>query len=177
VTTRALNIPNALSLSRVPLAAAFVLTESATWRAIIIVTAAASDYMDGWWARERRVQPTRLGAILDPVTDRLFVLTALIVFAVERIATWQQLLLLLLRDIIVTAGALLFVALRGRIEIKARYPGKVVTTLQLTAMLALLLMPGVAMVVVVATAAASLWAIVDYTRIALVALRPPPQPR
>jgi cardiolipin synthase len=177
VSTRALNVPNALSFARLPLAAVFPLVDSAVWRAIIIVTAAASDYADGWWARRRAVQPTRLGAILDPVTDRIFVITALTVLLVERIATWPQLLLLLLRDIYVTAGALLLVVLRVRIELKARYPGKVATTLQLLAMLALLLTPGLANVVVLATAAAGLWAIFDYTRFAVIALRAPARPR
>ena len=177
MSTRALNVPNALSIARLPLAAAFPFVDSAVWRAIIIVTAAASDFADGWWARRREVQPTRLGAILDPVTDRIFVLTALIVLALEHIATWPQLLLLLLRDIYVSAGALLLVALRVRVELKARFPGKVATTLQLLAMLALLLTPRFANLVVLATAAAGLWAIVDYTRVAVIALRPPPRPR
>ena len=175
--TRAFNVPNALSFARLPLAAAFVITDTTAARAAIVVAAAASDFADGWWARQRRARPTRLGAVLDPVTDKIFVLTALITFAAEQVISWPELVLLLARDIYVSIGAVVLLALRTHVDIRARFPGKVVTTLQLAAVLVLLFVPAAATALVAVTAAAALWAIVDYTRAAFTALRPPPQPR
>ncbi|HUF49543.1 MAG TPA: CDP-alcohol phosphatidyltransferase family protein [Longimicrobiales bacterium] len=177
MSARLLTAPNLLSLSRLPLAVAFLLTTSTPLRLVIVVAAAATDFVDGWWARTRRAATTRLGAALDPITDKIFVLTALVSFAVDGVLSWPQLLLLLARDIHVSLGAAALLALRKRVEIRARFAGKVVTTLQLAAVLVLLLMPGAATVLVIVVAAAASWAIVDYTRAALAALRAPAPPR
>jgi cardiolipin synthase (CMP-forming) len=193
-----LAIPNLISLSRLPLAVAFLLVSATAPRVIIIVAAGISDYLDGWWARHRGPR-TRLGELLDPITDKLFVLTALAAFAVWEVISPAELLVLLARDLFVTAGFLAVLALRLPIRPRARFPGKLVTTLQIAAVLALTLLPGLARVTVLVIAAASLWAIADYTRAALLhwrdqrrarrerrerrehqddgGLRPPPPPR
>lgn len=165
-----LNVPNLLSLVRVPLALAFLLTSQTTARVIIIIVAAASDWLDGWWARTRGPR-TSTGALLDPVTDKVFVVVALISFAVHGvIATWQ-LLVLLARDIFVAAGFVAVWLLRLDVPLEARFPGKVVTTLQLAAVLVLTLAPRAATALVMITAAAGVWAIADYGATAFVALR------
>ena len=74
--TRLLTIPNILSLLRLPLALVFILNESAIVRALIIVAAGVSDGIDGWLARKLR-QDSGAGQIVDPITDKLFVLVAL----------------------------------------------------------------------------------------------------
>ena len=177
MSARLLTVPNLLSLSRLPLAAAFLLMSSTAARAIIVVLAAATDFADGRWARGHRGATTRLGAALDPITDKVFVVTALLTYAIDSIIAWPQLLVLLARDIVVSVGAALLFLLRMPLEIRARFPGKLVTVLQLAAVLVLLLVPALAHVLVITVAAASVWAIVDYAVAARAALRPPPQPR
>jgi CDP-diacylglycerol--glycerol-3-phosphate 3-phosphatidyltransferase len=157
-----LDPPNLLSLTRIPLAVAFVLVSSTTARVVIIVAAGLSDYLDGWWARTRGPR-TRMGELLDPVTDKLFVVTALAAFAIWRVIAPAELLVLLARDLYVTAGFLLVTALRAPVRPRARFPGKLVTTLQILAVLGLTLVPRHARLIVLATAAASIWAIADYT--------------
>src|SRR5450432_80739 len=68
-------VPGLLSLSRVPLAAAFPFVLGHPLLALgVLVAAGVSDVLDGWVARRfGLVTPT--GAALDPVTDKVFVTT------------------------------------------------------------------------------------------------------
>lgn len=165
-----MNIPNLLSLLRLPLAAAFVLVTGPVERTIIIAAAAVSDYLDGWWARTRG-PATRTGALLDPITDKVFVVTALVAFLLDGTLATTELIILLARDIIVTAGALVIAALQLPVRLQARFPGKLVTTLQIVAVLALTVLPRAATALVIATAAASVWAVADYAAAGLRVLR------
>jgi cardiolipin synthase (CMP-forming) len=175
-------IPNLLSLARLPLAAAFLLAQSTAARVTIITLAAVSDYLDGWWARNRGPR-TRTGELLDPVTDKVFIVTALIAFATARAITAVELIVLLLRDLFVIAAFTTVLALRLPVRLRSRFPGKVVTTLQIAAILVLTLAPGATRPVVLATLAASAWAMADYTGAGLRQLREarglrvPPRPR
>jgi CDP-diacylglycerol--glycerol-3-phosphate 3-phosphatidyltransferase len=164
-----MNVPNLLSLLRLPLAAAFLLASSTTARVLIIAAAGASDYLDGWWARRHRATST--GAVLDPIMDKVFVVTALVAFARERTITPAALLVLTARDIAVTLGFGAVLALRVRMRLQARMPGKVVTALQIAAVLVLTLAPQAAPAVVLAVGVASVWAVADYGRTAVSALR------
>jgi cardiolipin synthase len=71
-------VPGLLSLSRLPLAAAFPFALDRPFVALALLCAAGfSDIADGWYARKfDQVTPT--GVALDPMTDKLFVLTVAI---------------------------------------------------------------------------------------------------
>src|SRR5262245_21549442 len=170
----AVNLPNTLSLLRLPLAVLFLLTHSPLLQGIIIVVAGATDFVDGWLAR-RFQQRSRTGEVLDPITDKLFVLTVLLTLYVrEQIQTWE-LLLLLLRDVYNTAAYCL-ARLRGwNMQFKARMSGKVVTTLQIGTILAFVVLPQLAHVMLAITVAASLYSVYDYTRAGLADLRQTPR--
>ncbi|HEX6058502.1 MAG TPA: CDP-alcohol phosphatidyltransferase family protein [Gemmatimonadaceae bacterium] len=164
---------NALSLSRIALAAAYPLAGDASWRVSLVALAGASDFLDGWIARRTHLT-TRWGAILDPVTDRLFVLTAITTHLVEGSLGVAQYYALLVRDLATAVGFLVARAvpwLRG-VELRARWAGKIVTVLQLATLLALSLAPRLVVPLVAAVVATSVWAIADYTR-ALWRERPP----
>lgn len=78
-----MNLPNALSALRiflVPWVVVLLLTRTERgWMAAIVLFAVgvATDYFDGWFAR-RRNERTALGAILDPLADKLLVSAALV---------------------------------------------------------------------------------------------------
>lgn len=165
-----MNIPNVLSLLRLPLALAFLLTTDTTARVLIIAAAGASDFLDGWWARTRGPR-TRTGALLDPLTDRSFVVAVLVAFLVEQTLSPAQLLILLARDIYVSLAFLLVMALRLPLTPRARFPGKLVTSLQILAVLVLTIDARAATPIVIAVAIAGAWAIVDYTVAGTRALR------
>ena len=160
-------LPNVLSLSRLVLAVLFV-PAGRVVRIALICLAGATDFLDGWLAR-RTNTTTRWGALVDPIADRLFVLVAVVTYVLNGELTVVGSLLLLSRDIATALGY--FVArvvprLRA-VEFKARFPGKIVTVLQLVTLLALVvgaqpLTPFIALV-----ALASALAIADYTHAVL----------
>jgi len=156
-------LPNILSLSRLLLAVLFVPAGRGV-RVILICVAAATDFLDGWLAR-RTNATTRWGALVDPIADRIFVLVAIATYVMNGELSLAAALLFLSRDIATALGffvARAVPALRG-VTFKARYPGKIVTVLQLATLLALVfgfqpLAPLIAFV-----ALASAVAIADYT--------------
>jgi CDP-diacylglycerol--glycerol-3-phosphate 3-phosphatidyltransferase len=155
-------LPNLLSLSRLLLAVLFV-PAGRTARVTLICLAGATDFLDGWLAR-RTNTTTRWGALVDPIADRLFVLVVILTYVLNGELSVVESLLFLSRDI---ATALAFVVARmvptlRAVEFKARFPGKIVTVLQLVTLLALVvgvqpLTPFIALV-----ALASALAIADY---------------
>ncbi|HSJ24478.1 MAG TPA: CDP-alcohol phosphatidyltransferase family protein [Longimicrobiales bacterium] len=165
-------VPNLLSLARLPLAAVFLLVPDTAVRVAVIVAAGVSDYLDGWWARTRGPR-TRTGAVLDPVTDKAFIVTALVAFAVDGTITPLGLLVLLARDICVAVGLAVILLARSGMRLEARYPGKVLTTIQFAAIVVLTLLPAVAVPVIVVAGVVSVWAIADYATAGLDALRAP----
>lgn len=159
---RLLNVPNALSFLRLPLAVIFILTESTVGRAAIIILAAVSDGIDGWLARKLR-QDAGAGQIVDPITDKLFVLVALATLAARReLASWMV-VLMLVRDIFNSFAYFIIKALGWHVRFKARFSGKTVTVLQLGVMLSALLWRPALLPMVIVTTVASAVAIVDYT--------------
>ena len=157
-------LPNILSLSRLLLAVLFV-PAGRPARIALICLAAATDFLDGWLAR-RTNTATRWGALMDPVADRIFVLVAIVTYVLNGELSLVESLLLLSRDIATALGffvARAVPALRA-VEFKARFPGKIVTVLQLVTLLALVvgahpLTPFIALV-----ALASALAIADYAQ-------------
>jgi cardiolipin synthase (CMP-forming) len=154
-------MPNLISLARVPLAVAFVLLPGTAARIALLLAAAATDWLDGWWARTRG-PASSTGAILDPVTDKIFLVCALLGFVTSGALSLPQLAVMLARDVFVALGALAVFALRLPVTLRARFPGKLLTNVQIAAVLILLLAPSTATVLVAVTGVISLWAIVDY---------------
>ena len=157
-------LPNLLSISRLALAAAFVLTDRADARIVLVMVALATDYLDGWIARQFGPM-TRLGALLDPFTDRVFALVGVSTFLFEGTLTTWQYFVMISRDLMTAVGFLVARAmpsLRG-VAFQARFPGKLVTVLQLATFIGVLIRPSAAAPMILVVALVSLWAIVDYT--------------
>ncbi len=78
-----MNFPNTLTLFRIfliPLLVVVLLTRgqnSELWGVAILLGAAMTDWLDGYWARTRR-QITTLGVLLDPIADKLLISAAFI---------------------------------------------------------------------------------------------------
>lgn len=164
--------PNAISLLRLPLAVVFVAAESTLARGAILGVGALSDYADGWFAR-RFGQRSRSGEILDGLTDKIFIVAALSSFLIGgRLELWEM-LVLLARDIYTSVAFIAALAMRLPIRFRSRWGGKIVTVLQIIAVLVLLLWPAWITPVVYATGLAGVYAIVDYTRAGVGSLRDP----
>jgi phosphatidylglycerophosphate synthase len=165
-------VPNVLSLSRLLLAVLFI-PAGAVARIVLICIAAATDFLDGWLAR-RTNTTTRWGALVDPIADRIFVLVAIATYVLNGALSLGAMLLFLARDIATALGFFVARAVPSlrEVEFKARFPGKIVTVLQLATLLALVLGARPLTPYIAVVALASVVAIADYTR-ALVRARKP----
>ena len=131
-----LTVADLVSLSRLALAGAFVVARGTAARLALIAASGATDYLDGWLAR-RRGETSAFGAVLDPATDRVFVLVVVATLLTEGTLTLAQTLLLMARDIVTTVGVLIArsVTRLRSLPIEARWSGKVVTALQFVALI------------------------------------------
>ncbi|QSQ28496.1 CDP-alcohol phosphatidyltransferase family protein [Pyxidicoccus parkwayensis] len=159
---------NTLSLSRLPMAVAFIAIPDPVVRAGLVLLAAFSDFLDGWIARHRGLA-TRIGALIDPVADRGFMVTAILVCYLDGLIALPEVLLLVVRDIGTAVGFIIARVVPGLrpVELKARLLGKVVTTLQLVTLLCVLLFPPAVAPLVALIGVLSLASVVDYSRAVL----------
>jgi CDP-diacylglycerol--glycerol-3-phosphate 3-phosphatidyltransferase/cardiolipin synthase len=157
-------LPNLISLSRLGLAAAFVVLKGAPVRLVIIVAAGATDFLDGYLAR-RRGTTSRWGALIDPVADRFFVFAAVCTLLFDgALGIWQY-AILISRDFMTAVGFLTARAipwLRG-VRFTSRMSGKVVTVLQLGTLMLVFVAPHFVNAALAAVAIVSLVSISDYT--------------
>jgi CDP-diacylglycerol--glycerol-3-phosphate 3-phosphatidyltransferase len=158
------SLPNVISLARFVLAAAVLAVRGTTEQVAIIGIASATDFLDGWLAR-RRQTTTRLGALLDPVADRCFVVACVVSLLLQGALTTGQYLILLSRDIATAIGFIVarIIPWLRRVTFQARYLGKAVTVLQLATLVAALVVPAAVPWLIALVAVTSAAAIADYT--------------
>ncbi len=142
VGQESLNLPNFITLFRILLIPVFIMlfitpTEDRSLSAaVIFVVAAVTDLLDGYVAR-RTGQITRLGKLLDPIADKLLVLSALILLVnVDRVSALVA-ILVIAREVAVT-GIRAIAAGEGMI-ISAETTGKYKMALQVVAITMLIL--------------------------------------
>ncbi len=150
-----------ITLARIPLAVAFPFAHSVTARLLLLVAAAATDFSDGWVAR--RFGSSRLGAILDPIADKLFMASAFGVVLVSGKLAPLEVVAVVIRDLVASIAFFITVARRRSTAIPARAGGKVVTLLQLLTLVAFVLDSPYLRPLAWATAAVALYAIYDYS--------------
>ncbi len=157
-------IPNLISCSRLVFAVGFVAAGTVEARVGLIGAAALTDFLDGWLAR--RVHATsRWGALLDPIADRVFVLTVVGTFLFGGLLSTPQYFVLIMRDLATAVGFLTarVIPWLRPIEFKARISGKAVTVLQLFTLAAVLIYGPAVTPLLVAVFLVSILSIVDYT--------------
>jgi CDP-diacylglycerol--glycerol-3-phosphate 3-phosphatidyltransferase/cardiolipin synthase len=175
-------VPSLLSFMRIPLAMLFpfVLTSRPAALAILCL-AGASDVLDGWYAR-RFGQATTTGAVVDPVTDKLFVLAVVTTLVIAHILPLMSVLLLSTREIGETPLIFwFFVNQRLRraraTKAAANLPGKLATGFQFLTIAAALLRARYTHEMLLVTAGAGAVAAVVYWMRELAALRQEPLAR
>jgi len=127
-----LTLPNLLTASRL------ILAPFVAWRLalhdvegafLLFVLAAVTDLLDGWVARLLD-QTSDFGALLDPIADKVMLLTTLSFLALTGLLPMWLLWLLLLRDVIILAGAIAYRRLTGGLKITPIFSGKVTIALE-----------------------------------------------
>jgi len=128
-------VPSLFSLARIPLAFGFVLALNHPGLELaILMTAGATDVVDGWYARRFR-QVTAAGAVVDPITDKVFVLTVVVTLVMTDRLSPLSVALLATREIGEAPLVLWWVfshqRRRARMQAPmANIPGKLATCLQ-----------------------------------------------
>jgi cardiolipin synthase len=139
--TRILTIPNMISVLRlagVPLVLWLLLgPQEDGWAIVVLAVGGISDWADGKLARVMG-QYSRLGALLDPAADRLYILAALLALGLRDIVPWWAVGLLIARDLVLGA-TLPLLRRRGYGPYPVTYLGKGATFLLLYAFPLLLL--------------------------------------
>ena len=137
-------VPNALSLLRllgVPLFLYLALGPHADgWAIVVLMVAGVTDYLDGTIAR-RFNQFSRLGAVLDPAADRLYILAAIIALTVRDVVPLWLAVVLVGRDLVL-APTIPVLRRHGYGPLPVHFVGKAATFALLYALPLLLLAAG-----------------------------------
>jgi cardiolipin synthase (CMP-forming) len=137
---RVLTVPNLLSVLRlagVPLFLYLLLAPGGSawgadfWAIVVLAVGGITDWLDGKLARLLD-QYSRLGALLDPAVDRLYILAALVALGVREVVPWWAVVALLARDLLLGA-TLPVLRARGYGPYEVVYLGKGATFLLLYA--------------------------------------------
>jgi len=127
-----LTIPNVISIARligVPVFLWLVLGVQTTagdwWAVALLIASGASDWLDGKIARALN-QQSRLGQLLDPAADRLYIVATIIALAVRTIIPWWLVGVLALRELLL-AGVLGVLRRRGWGTLQVSFVGKTAT--------------------------------------------------
>ena len=144
LSDRVLTLPNALSVLRllgVPLFLWLLLGPHADgWAIVVLAVSGFTDWADGKLARALG-QSSRLGALLDPAADRLYIVCTLVALALRDIAPVWMVALLLGREVVLGIG-LLVLRRYGYPPLQVHYLGKAATFLLLYAFPGLMLAEG-----------------------------------
>jgi len=130
LSDRVLTIPNALSVLRLILVPVFIylllVAHANAWAVGVLMFSGFSDWADGKIARLFDNQSSRLGALLDPAVDRIYMFVVPVVMAVDGIVPWWFVATLIGRDVVL-AATLPILRSRGLTALTVTYVGKAAT--------------------------------------------------
>lgn len=133
MSAAAQNAANLLTLARLLCVPPIVLlTASGAYRdaALLFLLAALTDFADGFVAK-RITGPTPLGAVLDPLADKLLMAALLLTLVLEGHLPAWIVLLVIGRDLLIVSGTLTLRLLVGRFRVEPLLIGKLSTFFQL----------------------------------------------
>ncbi len=143
-TTAVLTVPNILSFIRlagVPLFLWLVLVPrtdvSDIWAVIVLMLASLTDLLDGRIARALK-QVSRLGQMLDPIADRLYILAIVIALGIRELLPWWLVIVLLARDVMLV-GLVPLLRRYGYTSLPVNFIGKAATFMLLVSLPLILL--------------------------------------
>jgi len=140
---RVVTVPNALSALRlvgVPVFVWLLLARHDGWAIALLAASGVTDYLDGKIARSFGLE-SRIGALLDPLADRLYILTTVLGLAWRSVIPWWLVIVLLGRELFI-AALLPLLRSRGYGPLPVHFVGKAATAALLYAFPVLLLGDG-----------------------------------
>lgn len=128
-----MNIPNFLTITRIlliPLLVIFLLEGRGQYAFWVFIAAGVSDGLDGFLARALK-QKTEFGAFIDPIADKLLLITSYVTLAaLDLVPRWLT-VLVVSRDVIIIVGIGILMCYNKTFDIKPSFVSKITTFLQL----------------------------------------------
>lgn len=134
-------LPNLLTVARLLLSlplSLLLLGERYSAAFVLCLLAGVSDALDGFLAR-RFGWTSRLGSMLDPLADKLLLVSSTLSLALVGVLPWWLCALIVLRDLVILLGAGCYRLLVGRLVFRPTWLGKCCTVGQIVLLLVLML--------------------------------------
>ncbi len=135
---------------------------------LVFLLAGISDGLDGYLAK-RFDWVSRLGATLDPVADKLLIISAFVMLALQDQVPFALLVAVGFRDLLIVGGYLMLVALHGNVHMRPSFVSKLNTFLLISLVCLVLLdltgwlsLPGLINMLVWAVGVTTIWSGVHY---------------
>jgi cardiolipin synthase (CMP-forming) len=138
-----LSVPNALSLLRIiltPLIAYAIIENHQAVALGLMMVAGLTDMLDGAIARYFN-QRTLVGAYLDPLADKLMLISAIVALFINGKVPLFLFLAVIFRDVIIVIGAILYEVVTHKLEMQPTLTSKATTFFQIVLVIVVLLAP------------------------------------
>lgn len=136
-----LTLANRLTIFRIlmtPVITVLLLYRHVGLALALFILAAISDGLDGFIARSRK-EKTTLGMVLDPVADKLLLMSAVVTLTIlKELPRWFA-VILVSRDILLIGGAVILYMFLGKVAMPPSWLGKITTGFQLVTVLVAML--------------------------------------
>ena len=143
------NFPNILTIFRIislPVLILLILSSDQKFNfyaVLLFVAISASDFFDGYFARKMRLESS-FGKMLDPIADKLFIITVIICLMINDNITHFSLIpgfLIICREIFVSGLREYYSATNNNASINVSYLGKIKTAIQMLSLFLILMAP------------------------------------
>jgi cardiolipin synthase len=164
-------IPNLLTVLRIAAAPVLMLllkSERYDLAFVVFLAAGFSDGLDGFIAKRFNCE-TRLGAVLDPIADKLLLVTSFVMLTLLGQLPFWLLVTVVFRDLLIVGGYLVLAVLHGSVQMRPTTISKINTLLQIILVAAVLVqaagwvsMPWVTRVLIVTVTVTTVWSGIHY---------------
>lgn len=134
------HLPNAITIARIALVPVFILLlrdEQYSLALFVFLVAGASDGLDGFIARRYNLR-SRLGAVLDPLADKLLLVTAYVMLSMLGHIPFWLVLAVVFRDLLIVGGYITYTLVVGPAQMRPSILSKTNTLMQVVLVLAVL---------------------------------------
>ncbi len=140
-----MNLANKISIARIiliPFFIASIIYSRLDVALFLFMLAVISDAADGFIARTLK-QKTELGTILDPVADKLLLMSAYITLSIANLKELitippYVMIVVISRDVIIVLGSIMIYMIKGALEVSPSIVGKITTFFQMMTIVSVL---------------------------------------
>ncbi len=131
----AANILSMLRILLIPVFITLMVQHKVTQAFFVFLFAIATDLLDGFAARVWQ-QKTKLGTFLDPAADKMLMASSFIILSIPTVSTPNTIpvwlvIVVIIRDLYIVSGALTYIRLTKKTEVKPSMIGKVCTVVEM----------------------------------------------